>query len=82
MIFAKSYSSVVISDTFPIRIPLGSFSGISIFAGLGPKVTYDINPYGEVFCYFTSNFETAGINQTYHKLYLIIKLKIKTGEKL
>ena len=60
----------------PIKIPLGSFSGVSIFAGLGPKITYEINPYGEVFCYFTSNFETAGINQTYHKLYLIIKIKV------
>ncbi|MBQ4541575.1 MAG: sporulation protein YunB [Clostridia bacterium] len=80
-LLSKTMSKVVMSNFLelsksPIKIPLGSFSGVSIFAGLGPKFTYDINPYGEVFCYFTSNFETAGINQTYHKLYLIIKLKV------
>ena len=80
-LLSKTMSKVVMSNflelsKFPIKIPLGSFSGVSVFAGLGPKITYDINPYGEVFCYFTSNFETAGINQTYHKLYLLIKLKV------
>jgi sporulation protein YunB len=55
---------------------LGSFTGISIFSGLGPKIAFDISPYGEVLCSFLSNFESAGINQTYHKLYLIISLKI------
>ena len=80
-LLSKTMSKVVMSNFLelskkPIKIPLGSFSGVSIFAGLGPKITYEINPYGEVFCYFTSNFETAGINQTYHKLYLIIKIKV------
>lgn len=80
-LLSKTMSKVVMSNFLelskkPIKIPLGSFSGVSVFAGLGPKITYDINPYGEVFCSFTSNFETAGINQTYHKLYLIIKLKV------
>ena len=80
-LLSKTMSKVVMSNFLelskkPIKIPLGSFSGVSIFAGLGPKITYEINPYGEVFCYFTSNFETAGINQTYHKLYLIINIKV------
>ena len=80
-LLSKTMSKVVMLNFLelsknPIKIPLGSFSGVSVFAGLGPKITYDINPYGEVFCYFTSNFETAGINQTYHKLYLLIKLKV------
>ncbi len=80
-LLSKTISKVVMSNFLelsknPIKIPLGSFSGVSIFAGIGPKITYDINPYGEVFCYFTSKFETAGINQTYHKLYLLINLKV------
>ncbi len=80
-LLSKTMSKVVMSNFLelsknPISIPLGSFSGVSIFAGFGPKVTYDINPFGEVFCYFTSKFDTAGINQTYHKLYLIITLKV------
>lgn len=62
--------------TKPIQIPLGSFSGITIFAGVGPKVSYKINPYGEVFCNFISSFESAGVNQTYHRLYFDISLNV------
>ena len=80
-ILSKSMSKVVMSNFLelakrPIKIPLGSFSGIAIFAGYGPKIAYSVNPYGEVYCYFTSKFESAGINQTYHKLYLVISIKV------
>ena len=80
-LLSKTMSKVVMSNfkefsKNPIKISLGSFSGIAIFAGYGPKIAYNVNPFGEVFCYFTSNFESAGINQTYHKLYLVINLKI------
>ena len=61
---------------FPIKISLGSFTGISIFTGVGPKIAFDVSPFGEVLCSFFSNFESAGINQTYHKLYLVISLKV------
>lgn len=60
----------------PVTISLGSFFGISIFAGMGPDVQYEVSPYGEVFCDFVSNFVSAGINQTYHKLYLDVSIKI------
>ena len=80
-VLSKIMSKVVMHNFLemaksPIKISLGAFSGISIFAGIGPKIAYTVNPYGEVFCYFTSNFESAGINQTYHKLYLIISIKV------
>lgn len=79
-LISKKLSSVVLTKFLdyaksPIKIPLGSFSGLSIFAGFGPMLRYDIYPYGEVFCDFVSRFDSAGINQTYHKLYLIISLK-------
>lgn len=77
---SKNLSGVILNRFLnyvksPIKIPLGSFSGISIFAGFGPMLSYDIYPYGEVLCNFVSRFESAGINQTYHKLYLVISLK-------
>ena len=80
-LLSKSMSKVVMSNflkfaKMPIAIPIGSFSGISILSGIGPKIAFDIAPFGEVLCSFLSNFESAGINQTYHKLYLIISLKI------
>ena len=45
-------------------------------SGVGPKIAFNVSPFGEVVCSFSSNFESAGINQTYHKLYLIILLKV------
>ena len=61
---------------WPIKIPMGSFSGIAILSGVGPKIAFNVSPFGEVLCSFSSNFESAGINQTYHKLYMIILLKV------
>lgn len=80
-LLSKSMSKVVMSNflefaKIPIKVAVGSFSGISIFSGVGPKIAFNISPFGEVLCSFSSNFESAGINQTYHKLYLIISLKI------
>lgn len=61
----------------PVLIPLGAFSGISIFAGIGPKVAIDIYPYGDVSCRFLSEFIGVGINQTQHKIYMSIDCTIR-----
>ncbi len=60
----------------PIKIPLGAFTGISIFSGMGPPVMIDIYPYGDVTCKFLSQFVSAGINQTQHKIYVGIDAKV------
>lgn len=80
-LLSKTMSKVVMSNflqfaKMPIKISIGSFSGLSILSGIGPKIAFNISPFGEVLCSFSSNFASAGINQTYHKLYLIISLKI------
>lgn len=58
-----------------LKVSLGAFSGIAIFSNLGPKINFGVHPFGEVFCDFVSSFESAGINQTYHRLYFDISLK-------
>lgn len=80
-ILSKTMSKVVMNNFLefaknPIKIPLGVFSGISIFSGLGPTVAFNVKPYGEVYAYFTSSFESAGINQTHHKIYLNVLIKV------
>ena len=80
-LLSKSMSKVVMSNFLefakrPIKVSLGSFSGIAMLSGYGPKLAFNVNPFGEVICYFSSSFESAGINQTYHKLYLIISIKV------
>lgn len=56
----------------PITIPLGAFSGITALAGLGPTIDFEIHPYGDISCKFSSEFVSAGINQTQHKIYMNI----------
>ncbi len=55
-----------------VEIPLGAFSGIGTLAGFGPKLRMKILPISNVACKFTSAFESAGINQTKHSVYLEI----------
>ena len=53
-----------------IPIPLGALTGIEAFAGLGPNIHFRIIPVSSVSCRFSSAFESVGINQTKHSIYL------------
>ena len=53
-----------------IPIPLGALTGIEAFAGLGPPIPFRIIPVSSVSCDFSSVFESVGINQTKHSIYL------------
>ena len=53
-----------------IPIPLGALTGIEAFAGLGPSIHFRIIPVSSVSCGFSSAFESVGINQTKHSIYL------------
>ncbi len=80
-VLSKTMSRVVMSNflefsEIPITISLGAFSGIAVLSEVGPKIAFNVNPYSEVHCYFKSSFESAGINQTYHKLYMIIEINV------
>lgn len=80
-LLSKNMSKIVLTNfveqsKFPIVISLGAFSGIAILTEVGPKIACSVKPYGEVLCFFKSCFEEAGINQTYHKIYLSIMLTV------
>lgn len=59
-----------------IGVPLGTFTGITALSGIGPKVTINIVPIGSVITSFSSSFESAGINQTKHSLYIDANITI------
>ena len=59
-----------------VTIPLGSFTGIPMLVGRGPNIKLKVNPIGAVNCSFLSQFESAGINQTNHKIYLKISADV------
>ena len=66
-----------------LYVPLGSALGMTLFAGSGPPIEVRILPVGAVLAGFTTEFETAGINQTRHKISLAltaqVELVIPTG---
>lgn len=53
-----------------IPIPLGALTGIEAFAGLGPSIHFRIIPVSSVSCDYSSTFDSVGINQTKHSIYL------------
>ena len=53
-----------------IPIPLGALTGIEALAGLGPSIHFRIIPVSSVSCGFSSTFDSVGINQTKHSIYL------------
>ncbi|MGI5841713.1 MAG: sporulation protein YunB [Christensenellales bacterium] len=53
-----------------VNIPLGTFFGLPIFVGQGPAINIKLIPIGAINCTFSSQFISAGINQTNHKIYL------------
>lgn len=59
-----------------IGIPLGAFTGIEALAGFGPTVTIELIPVAVVTCRFSSDFSSAGINQTRHCVYIDVTAEI------
>lgn len=55
-----------------VTIPLGTFTGVPLLVGRGPRVKVKMTPIGSVICKFISHFDSAGINQTIHKIYVNI----------
>ncbi|MEG2310354.1 MAG: sporulation protein YunB [Clostridia bacterium] len=60
-----------------IQVPLGSFFGMKIIGGYGPKLKIKTIPTGDINVSFKSEFENAGINQTKHKIYIDITTNVK-----
>ncbi len=66
-----------------ISIPLGAALGMTILAGSGPRIRVQILPVGAVSAQFSTEFQSAGINQTRHRILLTleatVRLVIPTG---
>ena len=59
-----------------LYIRLGNFSGSKFFAGSGPKIPIKISTVGNVITDFRSEFSSAGINQTLHRVYLQVDCSV------
>lgn len=60
-----------------IYIRLGSFTGIKLLSGRGPKVPIRISSIGNINTEVMSEFKSTGINQSIHRIFTNITCKIE-----
>ena len=61
----------------PIRINAGSATGNALLAGRGPEILVNVIPVGAVSTEFITEFQSTGINQTRHKVYIRIRAMMR-----
>lgn len=57
---------------YEVDFPLGNATGSEFLSGVGPVIKFNSNVTGSVTSEFRSEFETGGVNQTIHRLYIDI----------
>ena len=59
-----------------MKLLFGSFTGIKLLSGRGPGIKIRISTVGNVETDLKSEFESQGINQTLHRIYLQVKCEV------
>jgi len=59
-----------------VTIPLGTLTGIELLSGRGPKLKLRMTPSPYVESALVNNFDSAGINQTRHQIFIEISVTI------
>jgi len=60
-----------------IKVPIGYITRNNILSYYGPEITIKMQPIGIVETKYSSEFESAGINQTRHKIYVKVKTTVR-----
>ncbi len=63
---------------YKFSLPLGAFTDITLLSTLGPQTEISFYLTGSVNCKIKSKFESGGVNQTIHHIYLIVNTDIIT----
>lgn len=58
------------------RIPLGSFTGSKLLSGIEPEIPFRMSSVGNVETDLRSEFSSAGVNQTLHRIYLQVECNV------
>jgi len=59
-----------------LGVPIGTLSGLTFLAGRGPNFNIRAYPVGAIDISFESQFISAGINQTRHKIMLNVDAEV------
>ncbi|SHI64520.1 sporulation protein YunB [Clostridium amylolyticum] len=73
----KSQKDISNIGNMGIKFPIGYITKNNIMSYWGPKITIKMEPIGHTKTSYDSKFETAGINQTRHKIYLNMESKVR-----
>lgn len=60
-----------------VDVPIGWITERSILYDFGPEMNVKLKPIGNINIDYESKFETAGINQTRHKIYLNVNALVR-----
>lgn len=63
--------------TIGLKLPLGYIFKNNLLAFFGPNITIKMCPIGYIETKYLSDFESAGINQTRHKIYVQVKTNMR-----
>lgn len=55
-----------------VGVPAGAFTGLVLFSDIGPDIVVSLSLGGSVITTIKSEFTSAGINQTIHRVYLYV----------
>ena len=67
-----------ISNTRKARVgvPAGAFTGIVLISDIGPNIYVSLTMDGSVTTTIKSEFTTAGVNQTMHRVYMVVNANV------
>ena len=60
-----------------INVPLGSISGVGLFANWGPDIPFSMVPKGAAEVDYETKMESSGINQMHFQIWINISLEIR-----
>ncbi|MGN1133418.1 MAG: sporulation protein YunB [Oscillospiraceae bacterium] len=69
----KSFNNI---NDNKVSIPFGTLSGIVFLSGRGPKINIELHQIGAVDTDIKSEFSSAGINQTKHRIWLTVDVEL------
>ena len=79
----RSQEQLESAEAQSVSIPLGAALGIPFLSAMGPRISVRILPVSAVTANFSTEFESAGTNQSRHKIFLslraTVRLVIPTG---
>ncbi|MBP3284148.1 MAG: sporulation protein YunB [Clostridia bacterium] len=59
-----------------VKVPLGSLAGMNFLSGIGPEIPIKIIPLNTLGTEYRTEFTSAGINQTRHRIYIKVRCEV------